>query len=63
MTVLLAAALASIPALDQIDVWGIPLSWVLHAFAFYPIIVLFALLYRRSAARNERRFRALQEDE
>ena len=40
---------------------GLPLSWILHAFAFYPVIVGFALLYVRGAARNERRYRALEE--
>lgn len=58
----LAAALTWTPGVDDIVVWGIPLSWLLHAFAFYPLLVVFAVLYRLAAARNERRYRALRED-
>ena len=29
-------AIALIPELSRIDVGGVPLSWLLHAFAFYP---------------------------
>lgn len=58
---ILAAALLALPALDQVIVWGVPLPWLLHAYGFYPIIVVFALIYVRSAARNERRFRQLKD--
>lgn len=57
----LALALAVVPSLDAIVLWGVPLSWLLHAFGFYPIILVFALIYAHSAARNERRFRALSD--
>jgi hypothetical protein len=61
VTVTLALSIALIPAIDEIVVVGLPLSWVLHAFAFYPVILVFAILYARGAARNERRFRALRD--
>lgn len=56
----LTVALALVPELDAIALLGVPLSWLLHAFAFYPLIVVFALVYQRSAARNERRYRQLR---
>ncbi|ALJ22251.1 hypothetical protein [Microbacterium sp. No. 7] len=56
----LGAAIALIPELDEIAVLGVPLSWLLHAFAFYPAILAFALVYQRGAARNERRYRQLR---
>lgn len=55
----LAVVIALVPEIDRIVLWGLPLSWLLQAFAFYPIIVVFALLYARTAVRNERRYRAL----
>lgn len=61
--VALSLVIALIPELGDVAVAGVPLSWLLQAFAFYPVIVLFALLYVRGAARNERRYRALRERE
>ncbi|MFB7249090.1 heavy metal transporter [Microbacterium sp. NPDC056234] len=57
----LTLVLALIPEIDQIVLVGLPLSWVLHAFAFYPIIVVFGILYARGAARNEHRYRTLRD--
>ncbi|MCK6079728.1 heavy metal transporter [Microbacterium sp. EYE_5] len=59
----LFGALTLIPELDQIVWFGVPLSWLLHAFGFYPAIAGFALLYVRGANRNERRYRALREED
>ncbi|MFK3835939.1 heavy metal transporter [Microbacterium sp. NPDC087868] len=59
----MALTIALIPAIDRIVLWGLPLSWLLQAFAFYPVILVFALLYVRTAARNERRYRALRDRE
>ncbi|WP_426185583.1 heavy metal transporter [Microbacterium sp. TWP3-1-2b2] len=63
--VVVAAALtlliSLVPEIDRLMIAGLPLSWILHAFAFYPIIIVFALLYARGAARNERAYRALRE--
>ena len=63
VAVAMTIAIAGIPELDRIVLWGVPLSWLLHAFAFYPVIFVFAFLYTRGAARNEQRYRALQERE
>ncbi|MCM3778180.1 heavy metal transporter [Microbacterium hydrocarbonoxydans] len=63
VVIALTLAIALIPEIDQLVVWGLPLSWLLQAYAFYPIIVVFAVLYVRTAARNERRFRALRDRE
>lgn len=59
----LTLTIALVPEIGQIVVWGLPLSWLLQAYAFYPIIVVFAVLYVRTAARNERRYRALRDRE
>ena len=56
----LAGVLAAVPEFDGPVVFGVPLSWLVHAYGFYPIILFFAVVYARGAARNERRFRALQ---
>jgi hypothetical protein len=61
--VALTLVITFVPELDTVALWGVPLSWLLHAFAFYPVIVLFAVLYVRGAARNERRYLALRERE
>jgi len=63
VTVALTIAIAGIPELDGVVLGGVPLSWLLHAFAFYPVIVVFALLYVRAASRNEQRFQSLRERE
>ncbi len=57
----LAAVVALVPELNDVTVLGVPLSWLLHAFAFYPAILVFALLYARAASRNERLYLALRE--
>ncbi|WP_298943836.1 heavy metal transporter [uncultured Microbacterium sp.] len=59
----LAIAITAIPELDRLTLVGVPLSWLLHAFAFYPVIAIFAVLYTRGATRNERRYRSLREQE
>lgn len=63
VVVALTLTIALIPEIGEVVVWGLPLSWLLQAYAFYPIIVVFAVLYVRTAARNERRFRALRDRE
>ncbi len=42
-------------------VFGVPLSWLLQAYGYYPLILVFAVLYARAASRNERRYRSLAE--
>lgn len=61
VTAALTLVIALIPEIDQVILAGLPLSWILHAFAFYPVIIVFALLYARGAARNEKAYRALEE--
>ncbi|MFJ4223940.1 heavy metal transporter [Microbacterium sp. NPDC089695] len=63
VVVALTLTVALIPEIDQFVVWGLPLSWLLQAYAFYPVILVFAVLYVRTAARNEKRFRALRDRE
>lgn len=63
VVIVLTLTIALIPEIGQVLVWGLPLSWLLQAYAFYPIIVVFAVLYVRTAARNERRYRALRDRE
>jgi hypothetical protein len=60
---LLTVAMSAVPALGDVHVLGVPLPWLLHAYGFYPVIAAFALVFAVAAARNERRFRALVEDE
>ena len=45
-----------VPALTSHHVLGMPVSWVLLAFACYPVLVLLAWRYVRAAERNERQF-------
>ena len=61
VTATLTLVIALIPEIDRVVIVGLPLSWILHAFAFYPVIIVFALLYARGAARNERAYRDLRE--
>lgn len=63
VVVALALTIALIPEMDEVLIGPLPLSWILQAFAFYPVILVFAVLYLRTAARNERRYRALRDRE
>jgi hypothetical protein len=63
VVIALTLSIALIPEIGEVVVWGLPLSWLLQAYAFYPIILVFAVLYVRTAARNERRYRALRDRE
>ncbi|QDW63209.1 hypothetical protein [Oerskovia sp. KBS0722] len=60
---LLTVTMSAVPTLGDVHVLGVPLPWLLHAYGFYPVIGAFALVFALAAARNERRFRALVEDE
>lgn len=63
VVIALTLTIALVPEIGQVLVWGLPLSWLLQAYAFYPLILVFAVLYVRTAARNERRYRALRDRE
>lgn len=52
----LPLAFALMPSVQDVDVLGMPLPWVLLAFAVYPLLVLLGWLYVRTAERNERDF-------
>jgi hypothetical protein len=45
-----------VPSLTTHHVLGMPVSWVVLAFACYPVLVLLAWRYVRAAERNEREF-------
>jgi hypothetical protein len=45
-----------VPALTSHHAFGMPVSWVVLAFACYPVLVLLAWRYVRAAERNERQF-------
>ncbi|RNM14669.1 hypothetical protein [Nocardioides pocheonensis] len=45
-----------VPGLTSHHVLGMPVSWVVLAFGCYPVLVLLAWRYVRSAERNEREF-------
>ncbi|MBQ9917927.1 MAG: heavy metal transporter [Microbacterium sp.] len=51
--------IAALPALGDPALFGVPLSWLAQAYGFYPLILVFALIFVRAAARNERRYRHL----
>lgn len=55
--------ISGIPALHDLSVAGVPLPWLMQAYGFYPIIIVFAVIHTVAAMRVERRFRALVEHE
>lgn len=50
-----------VPALGATEVLGMPLSWVLLAFAVYPFLFACGWVYVRRAERNERAFATMLE--
>lgn len=57
----LTLTLFAVPGLNDIVIAHVPLPWLLHAYGYYPIIVLFAIVYARGATKNENRYRALRD--
>ncbi|MBV0893787.1 heavy metal transporter [Microbacterium sp. NC79] len=53
--------LFTVPALNDVVIAHVPLPWLLHAYGYYPLIVIFAVIYARGATKNENRYRALRE--
>lgn len=53
------AAILVVSGVDDPVVFGVPLSWLLQAYGYYPLILFFAIVYARGASRNERRYREL----
>lgn len=54
--------LAAMPALQNVTVFTVPVTWLVLGFGIYPVIIGGAALYVRGAARNEARFRELVDD-
>ena len=52
-------ALRVFPEFDSVRLWGVSLSWLLLGFGPYPLILTTALIYARSARRNEQAYRAV----
>ncbi|MUN07545.1 DUF485 domain-containing protein [Agromyces luteolus] len=61
-TVVFVGVVVFAPALDDVLVAGVPVSWLLLGFGVYPLAVTVAALYVRAASRNEARYRSLAED-
>lgn len=53
------AGVFAVAGLDDPVVLGVPLSWLLQAYGYYPLILFFAVVFARGAGRNERRYREL----
>ncbi|MEV1131287.1 heavy metal transporter [Agromyces sp. NPDC049794] len=61
--VLVTFVISGIPALHDHAIAGVPIPWLIQAYGYYPIIIVFAVAYTVAAMRTERRFRALVEHE
>ncbi|MHA7146360.1 DUF485 domain-containing protein [Arthrobacter sp. TmT3-37] len=55
--------LAVFPDIDGMTVLTVPVPWLLLGLGVYPLVIGCAVLYVRSASRNERRFQDLVDDE
>ncbi|GGI44112.1 hypothetical protein BCL57_000298 [Agromyces flavus] len=55
--------ISQVEALHHVIIAGVPLPWLVQAYGYYPVIVVFAVLYTIAAIRAEHRFRALVEHE
>ncbi|MBG6183716.1 hypothetical protein IWX65_001682 [Arthrobacter sp. CAN_A214] len=47
------------PAISGVTVFTVPVPWLLLGFCIYPLVIGCAVLYVRSASRNEKRFQDL----
>jgi hypothetical protein len=55
--------LAVFPGIGGVTVLTVPVPWLLLGLAVYPLVIGCAILYVRSATRNERRFQDLVDDD
>lgn len=55
--------LAVFPAIDTVTILTVPVPWLLLGLGIYPLAIGSAVLYLRSATRNERRFQDLVDDD
>lgn len=63
VVVFFSFVITRVPALHDLSIAGVPLPWLMQAYGFYPIIIIFAVIYAIAAVRTERRFAALVEHE
>lgn len=63
MSLMLTGAIMVIANTADPVLFGVPLSWLLQAYAYYPIILFFSIVFARNATRNERRYRVLADVE
>ncbi len=61
--VLVAVVMSRLPLLDAIAIGGVPLSWLIHAYGFYPLMIVWAIGYTLASQRLEGRFTQLVEHE
>lgn len=61
--VLVTIVMSRLPGLDAIMVGGVPVSWLVHAYGFYPLMIGWAIGYTLACQRLERRFTQLVEHE
>jgi hypothetical protein len=59
----MTVVISRVPALHDLVLWGVPLPWLIQAYGYYPVILVFAIAYVIAAMRAEQRFRALVEQE
>ncbi|WP_199185636.1 hypothetical protein [Streptomyces carminius] len=50
-----SGAIAALPVLDRMTLWGFPLSWLVLAVATYPVLLLLAMDHVRRTERVEDR--------
>ncbi|KRF32639.1 hypothetical protein [Yonghaparkia sp. Soil809] len=61
--VLVTVVMSRIPLLDEIALGGVPLTWLIHAYGFYPLMIVWAVGYTLACQRLEGRFTQLVEPE
>lgn len=61
--VLVTVVMSGIPMLDAVMIGGVPLSWLIHAYGFYPLMIIWAVGYTLACQRLEGRFTQLVENE
>ncbi|MCC3283901.1 DUF485 domain-containing protein [Arthrobacter caoxuetaonis] len=54
--------LAAVPQLSAVEIFGIPVPWLLLGLGVYPLVIVSGALYVRSANRNEKRFQDLLDE-
>ncbi|MCC3297104.1 DUF485 domain-containing protein [Arthrobacter sp. zg-Y916] len=54
--------LAAVPQLSAVEIFDIPVPWLLLGLGVYPLVIVSGALYVRSANRNEKRFQDLLDE-